>query len=295
MISKLVNNSGDVRALLGAPSDSRVPLDLSKMDWTARLLLNGLNFRNIVISGQNVNVNFVNCTFEGTCFKDVRAGDARFWGNKNVWRNCILTNVMLPQQICPYNDFTDCSFEGVNLVGWSAYKTKFVHCRFQDFHVEGFHADADRFENQPLADVSNPPPTLRFVDCKFLRPKFFKCRFSNVAFENCTVDTPDISFCDFTNARAVPKPWWESYQSSDPFVAFLYEVLDAMESKFGKSSEIFRKFEGYKNRYLSGETTSQDYSACLFESDVPEKQRLALEGDLSRLERKYAFELGKPH
>ena len=289
MISRLINNSGDVRALLGAPHDAAVPLDISAGDWDATAILNGLLFRNIVLQDRRVNVNFVNCTFESTTFRNIEAGEAHLWGARNKWTDCEFDNVVLPTSICPYNSFSYCKFKSLKLIGASAYKTQFESCEFYNLYLESLRVSPDRFENQPLADISKIEPNVKFKSCRFVAPKFYKCTFSNVLFQACTVEKPEISFCNFDDAVCIPKPWWEPYESRDPFVAFLYELLALIERKLGKSGKAYTNLASYKDEYLSGKITNKDYSACLYQTDVPNSEIDAIENDMLKLSRKFRF------
>src|SRR6478736_4357985 len=115
-LEKLLGQSGKVHELLGLNRSLDGYYDLSKANWSSRIVLSGLNFDGVRLASKMVEVNIVNSKFQNCCFQDIES-DGHFWGAGNVWSHCVLEQVSMRQAICPQNRFDSCQFRNLHLVG----------------------------------------------------------------------------------------------------------------------------------------------------------------------------------
>lgn len=258
-------------------------LDLGVLDWSMDGIVQSVTFERAILRGAEIGINFVDCRFVACEFIGVTTRE-RFWGAGNQWTACRFSDAVLIDVISPNNGFDQCNWTRSTLRGYVGFETRFSECAFEDVMLEGFSAKRSTVRGKPF--TKPPEYSVLFDRCRFVRPVLKNDRFRDIRFDLCEVDSPVIVNCDFTGATGSPQ-WWSMLRSTDLFEVFLDEVLRRIELRLGSDSVSYARFSGYVREYRSGETTSRDYSKCLFDPSVPESEMEALDEDFDELERRY--------
>jgi len=285
VIERLLGQRGDAREILRLPGDGYV--DISDAEWGELEILRDLTFHRVVLAQQEIAVNFVDCLFRESRFRGLHS-TGHFWGAGNRWERCDLSGINLADVISPANVFEQCAFEDVSLVGYKPAKTVFRRCRFSRLRLEGFRVvDNATLKGDP--DLERRGARVAFVQCEFDQPYFSKCFFEGVAFDGCQVSGAVVEACDFRGV-ITDQPWWKADErSGDPFIAFLQELIDVTAERLGKESASYDALDGYRRDYVSGRTTSRDYSAVLYGGQVPDRELDLLEEIFDDIEGRYPF------
>lgn len=284
-IDRLLRGTGDVRKMLRVPEND--VLDLSDEAWDLRLdVLTGLEFRKVHIAQKEILINFVDCSFNGCEFCAVNS-DGHFWGASNNWRNCSFDSVTLAQAISPMNTFRECRFDRFRIDNYSPYQTLFADCVFRNSAFTAMRAKTVLNLTKRNWELEGHSATVVFRKCKFLATAFEGSYFSGVCFEDCDFEEVTAKACDFSGIESKQR-WWNR-QESDPFQAFLLQVLELITTRCGKESAAHEAFEGYMLDYLNGKTAEKNFSACLYSKRVPYSEILKFEPELRRLVNRTAF------
>jgi len=124
--------------------------------------------------------------------------------------------------------------------------------------------------------------SLQFVNCEFDCIEFRHCAFSNSAFKNSSFVDAIASECEFANIDS-DRQWWPDSAQGDVFVSFLDEVIAEINLKLGPDSSVAKALSDFKTEYVRGDRKSKDYSACLYDGNVSNRELRVVENILDRL------------
>ncbi len=283
IIKKLVRRSGVARAILSLEEDADGYIDISADDWKrSDLNIEHIKFHRMKLRKVSVGIKFNLCEFEKCSFEKVNA-DYTFFGGGNVWKSCKFKSVRLFDIVSPVNVFRGCEFSDVTLICYRPYQTLFENCKFDRIRIEGMRCRPVLNSGSRLKQLDASGGMLLFDKCVFNMPVFEKCYFDKVEFRQCQVIVPKVSFCSFKGI-VMDKQWHSEEMEQDPFVKFVSEIVAFCEKRFGTQSASYKAISEYLLDYTSGRTESKDYSACLYEGAIPEKEMDVLEDELDKIE-----------
>lgn len=280
----LQNRTGDAVELMALTRAGDGVADLGCLDWQGALIvLRGLAFKKVRLVDVEVRPNFVECVIEDSDFSRLRSY-AHFWGAEDHWARCRFTDIELQDVISPQSRFEDCVFKGVRLANYRPCETVFSRCTFIHTTFVGMktrtatglvrHPELQKGVSTVFANCSLS--CCVFQNCYFDKTEFRESRFIDVKTENC----------DFAGITADHR-WWPEGTEGDPFVAFLDEVLEMIRTRLSGQSKAYRAMRKYAENFRSGQTSSRDYSACLFDGQVPYRDLRKIEDGLDEIEAKY--------
>lgn len=270
--------------VLGLEPASAGVVDVSGFGWGDVLaILADLTFSSMRWSNLELRVDFTRCQFTDCLFEGVWS-EGHMWAASNRWERVRFHSTQIRSAVCPLNRFEYCTFEDFKLTGTNAYRTVFRDCTFLDAEITGFRALAGGGDELAWLEDFDQQKTVVFVRCTFARTRFVRSSFRGVAFEGCSFDHVSVEDCDFRGAIGDLAWIPEGSGVGDPFLAFLGEVLSLIERKLGSRSRAYGVFGEYERRYAGGLTRDKDYSACLYEGGLPDRELDAIEGELAGLE-----------
>lgn len=285
-LERLLGKKGLVRTLIGADSQKDL-IDLSVGGWTRKpAILQDLCFDRIRLSGCDLKVNFVGCTFEASEFTDLKS-KGHFWAANNRWHKCLFHTVELREVISPLNSFRECRFTDVSIINYKIYQTLFDGCNFEGCEIKGLKAELIHNSAHQNPDLRKKSSPVLFQGCTFDKCTFTESFFNGIGFENCDFIETEAHSCDFTGIL-VDEIWW-SAQKSDPFTAFLCKLLEFVALRLGKVSCAYTAIQDYMIDYKSGRIQSQDFSECLYTGAVPDNELNIIEKELPRIMEEYPF------
>ena len=280
--------------LIGAKGAARAILGLSHaglVEWTdaadlARLeVIREVRFDAFSLARAEVGLDFVECGFTRCTFRDLKT-QGHLWGAGDRWTDCDFENCDLRRMIAPVNSFKRCRFDGVSVMHFKPHQTLFEDCSFSRCTIEGMKAHLisnSQIVNREVEGAGQ----LVFRNCRFDVIAFHQCFFEGVVFEQCTFANTTAMACNFDGVVS-DCTWW-SAQKLDPFTVFLAKALDLIRAKCGRDSAAYREFEAYVVDYRSGRTSSQDFSACLYNERVPYLETQKIIKDLRKLVAAFPF------
>lgn len=139
-----------------------------------------------------------------------------------------------------------------------------------------------------LAETVANGATALFRNCRFELSEFIGCKFNDVCSEGCAVAETQFKSCSFEDVLG-RDTWLREFESSDPFVAFLYEAISGIRTKLGNDCESVKALEDYKACYVSKQTNSKDYSAVLDSGKVSNRELDVVEKILDRVSNSFPF------
>jgi uncharacterized protein YjbI with pentapeptide repeats len=285
IIDRLIGRTGDVRSLIGNAEGQEL-FDISEDGWGRLEVLQGLQFRRVLLAGTEIKVNFVGCAFESSRFQHVRS-EAHFWAASNNWRNCTFESMDLEEAISPMNTFQGCRFNRTTITNYRMYQTLFENCSFELCTFAGLRAQLVLNRAHLNPDLNKAGATVLFHQCAFNASVFEGCFFEGIGFEKCSFDNVEARACDFSGVVA-DQTWW-SDQSSDPFTLFLMKFLDLIRNRCGQESSAYAAIQNYLLDYKTGRTQSKDFSECLYTGKIPDEELDQIETELPKLMAKYQF------
>jgi hypothetical protein len=137
-----------------------------------------------------------------------------------------------------------------------------------------------------IARMASNGSSLQFVACKFTHTDFLHCSFADCAFVKSEFDNTAAKASDFTNIRSDLK-WWSDSEQCEVFVTFLNEAVGQFAAELGDNSTAVAALSKYRTDYVSGVITSKDYSVCLYNGEVPDKELDVVDRILDRLESQF--------
>jgi hypothetical protein len=69
----------------------------------------------------------------------------------------------------------------------------------------------------------------------------------------------------------------------------LDEILAMLEGALGVQRKAYLQFARYRDAYLSGANRSQDFSACLYSTEVPDCEIESVEESLRDISSRYSW------
>lgn len=280
----LEDRSGDIVELMAISRGSDGVADLASLDWPEALtVLRDLTFSRVRLEDVEVRPNLVECVIEDSTFSRLRSR-AHFWGAEDRWSRCRFTDVELQDVISPQSRFEDCVFQNVSLVNYHPCETVFSRCTFIDTRFFGMKVEAATGLAKH-AELDQGVSTV-FSECSLSHCLFENCYFDGVEFRASAFVDVTAENCDFTGV-ITDKRWWGNSMEGDPFIAFLDEVLVMIKTRLGEKSIALKVMQAYVDDFRSGQTSSKDYSACLFDGRVPYSDLRKIEGALDEIEAKY--------
>lgn len=285
-ICDLENRDGEVADLLGIERIEGVA-NLSQLDWESPLIvLRGLTFDNVLLQGVKIRPNLVECRISDSCFIEVESY-GHFWGAGNNWYRCHFSRIRMEDVIAPQCRFCDCSFDDVCLTGFRMCETVFANCSFNRVTITAMSA-RERRHLQPFPELDKTGASGLFSKCTLEMPCFENCQFDQIAFNGCKVSHPVVSNCNFSGIISDGQ-WWHNSMSCDLFIAFLDDALKLIEGQLGRHSVAFSSMQRFRDEYVAGRSKSRDYSACLFEGNIPYADLQKIEKGLEKLESRYSL------
>ena len=233
-------------------------------------MIDGVELARVRLTGRTIFPNVVNSKIIESEFSTVTT-DGHFWGGGNTWLRSSISVSVLRAVISPQNLFVDCTFNDVVFDGYLACETLFQSCQFLNCKFKSLRTKPKRSNRWSISEMAGLGSSLQFVSCEFDRSEFHRCVFSDSAFQNSNLVGVTASECDFTNINSDRK-WWSDAAQSDVFVAYLNEVLAEIALQLGPNSSAEKALSTYKVGYVQGDNKSKDYSACLYDGDVPDRE-----------------------
>lgn len=257
-------------------------VDISHSDWESSLaVINGVELDKVRLACRAVYPNFVNSKITDSEFSNLTT-DGHFWGGGNEWQGCLFSSCLLRSVISPQNLFVDCIFKDVDFDGYVACETLFASCRFLNCKFESLRTKPKRSTRWAISQMAALGSSLQFVGCQFDQPTFSHCIFTDTAFKNSNIVDPVAKECDFTNINSDRK-WWPDSAQSDVFVSYLNRVIAEILAQLGPNSSAAKALSTYKVAYVRGDNKSKDYSACLYEGNVSDRELEVVEDIFDRL------------
>lgn len=282
MLDILASEQDEAREWLSSHRGADGYADISDGAWDSSLaVINGIRFDRARLEGRAIYPNFVNSTFTDCVFRRL-VTDAHFWGAGNRWTGCVFAESSLRSIISPQNVFNSCTFEEVSFDGYLAHETLFESCRFVRCKVVSLRAKTHRRPHWAISEMATLGSSLQFINCKFPYTKFRHCCFGDVAFRNCDFENSVASECDFTGVNSDGR-WWRESAQADVFVSFLDQAIGEIIARVGPDASAARKLSEYRQGYAEGNINSKDYTACLYNGSVPNKELDVVEQILDQL------------
>ncbi|MGC3969728.1 MAG: hypothetical protein QM775_21070 [Pirellulales bacterium] len=262
--------------------------DISNSDWeTSLAVIDGVELDRVRLTGRTIFPNVVNSKIIESEFSTVTT-DGHFWGGGNMWQRSSFSASLLRSVISPQNLFVDCIFKDVVFDGYVACETLFESCQFLNCKFESLRTKPKRNNRWAISQMAGLGSSLQFVSCEFDRSEFHHCVFSDSAFKSSKLVGITASECDFTNINSDCK-WWSDSAQGDVFVSYLNEVLAEITLQLGPNSSAAKALSTYKVGYVQGDNKSKDYSACLYDGNVPDRELEVVEDIFDQLGPRYGL------
>lgn len=249
---------------------------------TSRVVIRGESFDGCDLQRKVVRANFVECTFNGCHFSELRAEDA-FWGAANRWTNCTFSNCDCSGLISPQNRFEDCTFVDFAFTKFRPCETAFINTTFDSARFTALKAQpnsrnptirrqiAELWPYPEIAELHERRASVLFRKCTFASPRFQRAYFNHMVFDSCQIQSPELIGCSFFGIQNLQNKWWTETDQANPEYQYVLEIQQKIGERLGMSSTAFQLSQQWLNQ-LPTSSSHADWFDYLLNNAVPDDE-----------------------